>query len=541
MRNPLLMLLIAILLGAILWIALGNQDPEHPAESVPGAAQRAPQPEDALRADADTPADGALQAPSERPGALRVRLTSDVERPWRGMGASLTLQGEDDQAGSVWVIARTPPATFQHKALGWKGAPTCTLDGADIVLEFPKIPRGRWTLTARTVDGDASLKAVPVSVDVGADGADASIRLARELSMAYVRVNVVQASTVIPEATVRVHLDAAVIARGNSVAADAPDDEGWIAVPPGKPLSVQVTRYRGSSAFGGLPPVEVELAVNERRELVFEVPVGRAARFRAVSRHGESVAYGLVLWRHGTGRPQYVDVMDVARPEGQAGWVAVLPEGRYRVLVAPSAHYARAYAEVEVVASTEEQVFDVPVDDKGVRVTIVLESPDSARSAKQRMNLNRITTDPGDADFFGGQTDAKGRLVSRPLTPGRYRMFLWNLNLAREVDASTDTTHVFEVPPPLPAENKVVIRGTVTMPDGSRANGVYVHARAAGSEWDRLGRANADGRFEIAGLEPGVYEVYVPVRLLDRQSYRAGRRTVQVGTTSTTITVKLER
>lgn len=530
--------LAALLLGAVLWIALsgGDRTDADNANDEPSRAQ--PDTGSGMTADADD--DATLRAKTPQKGALVLTVVSDDARAFQVPGILITLQSESDEAASLLVHTTQTPYRFGDKRTTWKGAPTCAATASGFTVELPKIPRGRWTAIARVLAGGPPVRSAPVHVDVTDDGGSAELRLLRERRVAALRVSVVQGARTIPEASVQVSAGPMNVASGESAGANAAEDDSWIEVPAGQPLTVNITYYRGGTVFGKLEPKTVELAAKERRELVFEVPPGQSIRVRTVSSHGEKVAASLVLWTLGSGEPKHISVMDVMRAEGQAGWHGVLPTGRYRVMVAPHAHYARAYDEIEVVEDTEEQVFDVTAADRGVRITLVLSATDTSRSAKQRLNLNRITTDPGQADFFGGRTDEKGRVVSRPLAPGRYRLYLWDLNLSREVDGAADATHTLEVPPPLPAENEVAIRGRVYMHDGTPANGLYVHARDAETGWDRLGRCDADGRFEIKGLEPGVYEVYVPVRLLGKRTYKAGRRTVQVGTTSTTIKIQLE-
>jgi hypothetical protein len=548
-RTTALTVLTTVVVGALLWSALtgswrkGAPSAETPRNEAPRTGQEA-------RA--------MLGAAGQAPAADGRGGQTAGASPFTRLTLRIRRRGASIQAGDIvlWQLIGTTPNvarglaargttdwTLTRTSSGWDGVPLLVAPvnpGAGVDVVYAAAPSGRYRLVVglrsagegrvlRTPPRELLLEHVTQAVDVWLEDepvdARLDIRVERggrpyEGRIAY-RV-------------LRDGLPLDVRAPGAWTPA------GELAVPAGVPLEVHVDRFPGMDLFPAVPPARVQLAPGEMRIVRFTLPAGRQVGIQCLSPHGERIAASLALWRIEDERHVPVDVAASLREEGDTWW-GYLPPGTWFTRMGPRTDYASAGQRFDTTPGEEPMLVKVAAHATGVRVRLRLRDATGALIDAAQFNLNRIGVDMQESDFYLGRL-TRGEAVSRPLSPGAYWLFLWQLGYARRVTVEADTPVVIDeqVPAPLQADAaRPGVRGHVVSHVRRPLGAMRVLCRSEDGAWHYMTRTGEDGSFHFRGLGPGAYELVVPRMLLDERMRAGTRKKVLLTKATAEVTLRL--
>jgi hypothetical protein len=437
----------------------------------------------------------------------------DGEVRLSGLDATVPLVGRVRRAGRAprWLELVEVPSSAVTVVL----APARTLDATVVDLAGAPVARARVRLAAQPddhrgaalsegwTDADGRLRfldapAGPLQVTVAPDDrADATREVDADQREVVVRVG--------PGGAIA----GRVIARSGAVGG------AWVAVGPRLVRAAADGRYRidgvspGSAQLEAIGPRGVGLAIAST-----SVAAGATARVDLVL-HRAAVASGVVVDDR-TGRPlagaRVRALRSVADPSGEITALVRDPalgqfeassdqQGRFRI------HRVRGKNLTLIADRDGYASATIAQDDRGGRLAELRLTPRARRSGRivgpdgSPVPFARIAVDGAEAGVAGRD----GRFsIAVPPVPS-VRLTARGSGLAGSlVVPGEDGEHDLRV------ERAVAVRGRVVSPEGDRLGGVAVHAHSIGLEPPGPPAAvetDTSGRFEIADLEPGRYEL----------------------------------
>ena len=550
-RKTALVVLTTLIVGALLWSALTHSTTGTGAPSPPEAAagpiktrtaamQRAVlESSAAAAADTQRTTSGSTDATTEL--TLRIRRRSGAFA--QGDYVMWKLDGEGRETGMGFATREESEWVTNHHFNTWKGDPVAAAvargeDGLEV--RYGTVPPGLYQLAAAGVflSGQRDVRSPPQQITLQPGAQTVELWLDEQERDAGVRLRCTRGG--VPyEGEVRYAVES------NGLLTDVLDEtrrtkDGFHLAPSGVSFDVRVESFPGHELFPAVAPQHIELQPGERRTVVFELPAGRPVSIQCVSPHGERVEASLAMWRVNGDQEVPIDVATNLREEKNAWW-GYLPPGTWFVRMGPRTQYATAGERFETATGSALQIVRVSVRETGSRVRLLLREEDGQPVADGQFNLNRIGADAQQSEFYIGSL-SQGEAVSRPLSAGRYWLFLWRRGSARRVQLAEDRDAVINdvLPAPLaPDDTRPGVHGRVVDHARTPLGAIRVLCRAEDSPWHWMTRTRRDGSFRFEGLPPGAYEVVVPAKLLDERMRLGTRLKVLLTESPAEVTLRL--
>lgn len=253
-------------------------------------------------------------------------------------------------------------------------------------------------------------------------------------------------------------------------------------------------RYRltGQSA-GSSASREFEISNNDRIEgVVLALGVGRVIRGTITGLRPAELKLVSISWR----RPGDIDLGPASAEANERGEYELRGVKPGRVQVIADVHMRRNLS----------RTIDVPAN---ADVTLDLDFPRGARLSGRvthagkpvaRVFLYPRPAKEGKVYYYGASTSATGDYVLEDLTPGEYVVWVGDAYRSRPVQVAGDTVFDIDVPRPQLAGRVLEEGGKVPIVG---AQVVVWSVETTASPIRLQDDADALGRFELAGLEPG--------------------------------------